>query len=306
MHRDKRPAGVDIVGLGEISVDERVIVDAPLSRGGKVRARQRTLTAGGQVATAMLAVQRLGLRARYIGAVGHDELAELALAALRSADVQLDVQVVAGARTRSAWIFVDDDGERTIIEHRDSRTTLDAQRIDREALVQARALHLDATDIAAARETASWARAAGLSVALDLDRLDEASAPLLPLVDLLVASEAVLFQLDAAGDHQAALDALARRAAPGALVCLTRGARGAVARRADGVALEVPAFPVHAIDTTGCGDVFRAALLVAHLEGADFGAALRFASAAGALQATKQGVQDAVPSRAEVERLLAG
>lgn len=69
--------------------------------------------------------------------------------------------------------------------------------------------------------------------------------------------------------------------------------------------LRVPAFAVEAVDTTGCGDVFRGALIAALFEAMDLPARLRFAAAAAALQAGTVGAQNGVPDRAQVERLLA-
>jgi ribokinase len=88
------------------------------------------------------------------------------------------------------------------------------------------------------------------------------------------------------------------------VVAITLGARGAVA--VDGAGnTHVPAFDVEAVDTVGAGDAFCAALAVATLEGADVTAALRFANAAGALATTKRGAEPSIPTREEVDSLVA-
>jgi ribokinase len=63
---------------------------------------------------------------------------------------------------------------------------------------------------------------------------------------------------------------------------------------------------VAAIDTTGAGDAFNGALAVALAEGRRLADAVRFANAAAALACTRRGAQPSMPSRADVERLLAG
>ncbi|MGD8480729.1 MAG: PfkB family carbohydrate kinase, partial [Methyloceanibacter sp.] len=61
---------------------------------------------------------------------------------------------------------------------------------------------------------------------------------------------------------------------------------------------------VKAIDTTGAGDAFTAALTLALVEGQSHAKALRFACAAGAAAAQRSGAQPSLPTRDEVERLL--
>src|SRR5689334_13470503 len=64
----------DVVGFGECSIDEVWVVPS-LAGGalrGKVRAHKRDRLGGGQIATAMVACARLGLRAAFCGTVGDD------------------------------------------------------------------------------------------------------------------------------------------------------------------------------------------------------------------------------------------
>jgi sugar/nucleoside kinase (ribokinase family) len=65
-----------------------------------------------------------------------------------------------------------------------------------------------------------------------------------------------------------------------------------------------PAFAIKAVDTTGCGDVFHGACAVVLAEGLAVEERIRFASAAAALKATRHGGQEAIPTRAVVERFL--
>ena len=69
--------------------------------------------------------------------------------------------------------------------------------------------------------------------------------------------------------------------------------------------LHSPSFPVEARDTTAAGDVFNGALGVALTEGRDVEKALRFANAAASISVTRQGAQASIPTRKEVDELLA-
>jgi ribokinase len=72
------------------------------------------------------------------------------------------------------------------------------------------------------------------------------------------------------------------------------------------VAVHIPGFRVSVVDTTGAGDAFAGALAVGLAEGMPLPQAVRFANAAGALACTKAGAMAAMPTRAEVDKLVAG
>src|SRR5256885_6654817 len=117
--QQERP--LDVVGLGECSVDEVWVVPSltftALEWPGKLHAVRRDRLGGGQVATAMVAAARLGLRAAYLGAVGDDLGGRIVTDGLREESVEVHVRTVAGAATRAALILVDEkSGERTVIE----------------------------------------------------------------------------------------------------------------------------------------------------------------------------------------------
>ena len=85
---------------------------------------------------------------------------------------------------------------------------------------------------------------------------------------------------------------------------MTHGA-GVAELRKDGEVLATARPPaVTAVDTTGAGDAFTAALTVALVEGMGHQDALEFACAAGACTAMKRGAQPSLPTRADVESLL--
>jgi ribokinase len=119
-------------------------------------------------------------------------------------------------------------------------------------------------------------------------------AAILHRADLIVVNEA-----EAAFYGQALLDR-------SALTAVTWGARGA-GLYCDGEMIAKASPPaVTAVDATGAGDAFVAALTVALVEGQPHAEALAFACAAGALAATRPGAQPSLPRRAEVEALMQG
>jgi sugar/nucleoside kinase (ribokinase family) len=296
------PGELDLVGLGQNSVDHICLVERYPRVGTKVDALGHHLLPGGQVATAVLAARRQGRSAAYVGAVGDDELGEKACSVLHDDGVALSLKVVPGGTTQFAMIVVDRSGERTIVEHYDPEVVVRADELDRELITSARVLHLDITDVPAAIQAARWAGEAGTLVSLDIDRMLPGADELLGLVDLLVASEHLPQELGSP-DPRLGLHTL-RRHCPGRVVCITSGERGCVALDSEENAIWVPAFDVPVTDTTGCGDVFRGALIHGVLESWPLQEALRYASAAAALQAGTLGAQGGVPDGAQVRAFL--
>jgi ribokinase len=89
-----------------------------------------------------------------------------------------------------------------------------------------------------------------------------------------------------------------------ALVAVTHGAKGAHLQK-HGQKVAIATSPeIDAVDATGAGDCFTAALTIALVEKQALQQALEFACAAGACAATKKGAQPSLPYRADVEKLL--
>lgn len=293
---------VDVVGLGENSLDRVCTVTGALHEGAKLPMDDLVKQPGGQVATALLGVARLGLRCAFVSSVGDDGDAEIALSPLREAGVELDgVRVVEGAATRSAVVIVRaETGERTILWRRDARLGLDTSKLRADEIRRGRALLVDITDPDASRWAVGVAREAGRPVVLDADARWPGAESLLAQVDFPVVSKGFAEEW---GDGcvlegLAALEKLGARAA-----VATLGEFGAIAR-VEGRFVRSPAFAVEARDTTGAGDAFHAGFIWGVLAGRDVDAVLRAANAAAALNCGAFGAQGGLPDAAAVERFL--
>src|ERR1041384_8257114 len=113
----------DAVGFGLNAVDHLIVVPAYPEFDTKIRFIEHTQSAGGQAATAMVALQRLGLQTAYAGRFGSDAEGQFGLQTLKQDGVNADfAEVVAGARNQIAFITIDArSGERTIVWDRDHR-----------------------------------------------------------------------------------------------------------------------------------------------------------------------------------------
>ena len=127
---------VDVVGLGQCALDRVAVVDGPPQFTGKKRIVELLQFPGGQIATAVLACARLGLRAALLSAVGEDAAREIILEPLRAAGVDLaGVRVVPGAESQLSVIVVDrKSGERTVLWHRDPRLSMSVRELRRDEI----------------------------------------------------------------------------------------------------------------------------------------------------------------------------
>ena len=293
-------ARFDVVGFGFNTLDHVCVTPRPVGVDGKLRLDAYAMLPGGQVPTALVALQRWGLRTAYVGPFGDDAGGALQRQSLADAGVDLS-----GARTRrgvgshTSVILVDAvSGERSILWHRPAGLELRADELDRAILAGGRALLLDADDLDTALLAATWARQAGALVMLDVDEPGARTRALLALSDVAIVSAPFPQRHTGLADLRAALRHMA--AAGPCLVAATLGAGGALAVAGDAL-LYVPACRVPVVDTTSAGDCFHAGCLYGLLQGWDAARALRFAAAAAALACTQLGGRASVPELAAVE-----
>src|SRR5581483_4002502 len=98
----------DVVGVGLNATDTVLVVPRFPEYAGKVRILEESLSPGGQVASALVACARLGLRTKYIGTIGDDERGRIQLESLHAEGMNLDhVQIRTGCPNQSAYIIVD-------------------------------------------------------------------------------------------------------------------------------------------------------------------------------------------------------
>ena len=296
----------DVVGVGENSVDHVLRLPAlpSLAEASKIQVRSSTHEAGGQVVTALCTCTAMGLRASYIGAFGSDDDGQRVRRTLAARGVDLSDSVVRPVANRSAVILVDErNGDRVVMGHRDAALALAPDALPRSTLTHARVVHVDGVDEAASLAAARLAREAGGHVTCDLESIGARTGELLRELTVPIMAQGLPEALTGESDPERALR---RLEAPHArLRCVTLGAHGALLLDGDRV-YHAAAPKVDVVDTTGAGDVFRGAFIVALLRGEAPEAILRFANAAAALSCTKPGALGGVPTLESVERLLVG
>jgi sulfofructose kinase len=255
------------------------------------------------VASTVVACRRWGMSTRYVGILGDDTAAAIHREAFSRAGVEAELIIIEGGTSPQSLILVDGGGERTVLCRRDPRVALKPADLDRQWIVNARALHVDGYDTAAATVAAGWARDAGIPVIADLDELYPGVERLLENVDYLIVSRDIPCRLMEEPDLEMALRQMQRRFGC-RLAAATLGENGVLAW--DGKQLlNVAAYSVPVVDTTGAGDIFHAGFIYAMLQNWPLERQLDFACAAAALNCTAAGARGAIQPVEAIEELMA-
>ncbi|MFN4244000.1 MAG: ribokinase [Tepidisphaerales bacterium] len=268
---------------------------------------------GGKGANTAVAAARTGrrTRTRFITALGDDASAEALLRSFAGDGIDTSaVKRVPGVRTGCALILVDAAGNNAIAVAPGANAALAPADLDAAGAVLASAsmvvMQME-IPTATVRHVLARCAAASVPVLLNYAPVRDRSVEVDDQVHGLVVNETEAAQLtglavsDVPSARRAAEPLLARGPR---FVVVTLGGAGAVVS-AEGVSMHVPAFPVEVVDTTAAGDTFCGALAVALVEGQPLVDAVRFASAAAAVSVTRLGAQPSVPTRDEVEAMLA-
>jgi sugar/nucleoside kinase (ribokinase family) len=247
----------------------------PDPRPHAVFARGSVRTLGGTSAGKVLHLADLGIASTLATDVGTDPEGDLILAALeRARGAEVLGRRVAGPSEQHLNLMTD-AGERLSIYLATTAASPgpDATAVARVAAAEHVVLDLGAVGLS----LLPAAVASGATLWTDLHDYDGVAEFHRPFAD---ACSYVFLNDDGTEDHRALMTSLLEQGAS-TVVC-TLGARGAVARTAEGW-FECPAEPVDVVDTNGAGDAFFAGFFAAHVSGAGTAECLR----AGARQATR-------------------
>src|SRR3984893_4896047 len=293
---------IDLVGVGLNAIDTLIPLPHYPELGSKVEFRSATILPGGQVASAVIACQQWGLRTSYVGKVGEDRFADIHREEFAKAGVEAHLLAAQGCASQQAFILVDDTGARTVLWKRDNNLTLRPEELKQEWIVEARALHVDGHDTAAAIQAATWAKASGVPVIADLDEVYPGVQALLGSIDYLIASRDIPGRLTGEANLRVALRALQTRYGC-RLTAATLGHEGVIAW--DGLQFHyAAAFHVESVDTTGAGDIFHAGFIYGLLQGWSLARQLDFACAAAALNCKTIGARGGIQGVEAIENLI--
>jgi sulfofructose kinase len=301
---EREARAFDVVGMGLNAADHICVVPRFPKYEEKLRMLAFKKAPGGQVASALTACALWGLKTKYIGKVGDDDLGAFSLASLVEVGIDTsDVKVVGGVANQFAFILVDaSTGERTIIWRRDALLEIAPEEIPLGAVRSCRFLLLDGHDSVAAAVAAGEAARAGVAVVVDAETVKSGTADLVRASRFVVSSREFPERFTGRRDLEAALAAI-RVMGPECVVA-TLGREGAVALDGRGL-VRSRGFRVEAVDSTGAGDVFHGAFIYGLAQGWALERILDFANAAAALNCTELGARGGIKPVGEILDLIA-
>ncbi|MFI0407353.1 ribokinase [Actinomadura sp. 3N508] len=293
----------DVVVVGSVNADLVVGVGRRPAPGETVLGSDLATHPGGKGANQAVAAARLGGRAGLVGRVGDDGHGELLRGALAADGVELThLTTTPGVPTGVALITVGPDGDNSIIVSPGANARLCPDDVTAaRAMIAAAAVVSFQLEVPlpAVQAAARVAAEAGGRIVLNLSPPAPVPDELLARCDPLVVNEhEAAYLLGGTGDPEAMAAGLARSGPRSAVVTL--GADGVVV--ADGAAapVRIASPEVAAVDTTGAGDAFTAALCLRLARGDSPPDAARYAARAGAAAVRKAGAQSSFPTPDEL------
>ena len=264
-----------VVGIGAAVFDILMTAETFPKEDTKLRGKETKLQCGGPCATGLVAIQKLGESACYMGTVGDDMYGSFISEELKKYGVDTThIQVVPGVSFHSFVLLNLSNSSRTCIWNRGNAA--------------------QPTDIYAAKKAKEF----GVTVSLDAGGTYPGIEKLLPLVDVLIPSEEFALKITGADTAVEAAKILQEKYNPQLLV-ITQGCKGGFIWE-DGKEVRYPVYRVKALDSNGAGDTFHGAFIAARLKGMRVYDACCFASAASALKCTRFGAQEGIPGYEEV------
>jgi len=258
---------------------------------------------GGKISTGMVACARLGAKAGVIAKIGGDFSGDFILKDFAYNGVDTSCILRGGEDTTGVLCITlseEENGTRMLIGRKSNVTPLKPEEIDYSYIASAKYLLVENGE-EYSHAAATFAKERGITVVADGDTYTEEMEKLLPLVDVFIGSEYY---------HKKRFDNISIHKSCEAIrdmgpqtVWFTLGDKGC-AGLVDNDFHKMPCFSVEVRDTTGAGDVFHGAYIVAMMNGMNHVKCAEYASAVSAIKCTYVGGRTGIPTHKITERFL--
>ncbi len=296
----------DAVGFGTNAVDYLIRVPNYPEFNSKVELSEYIQAPGGEVASTMAGLSRLGLLTAYAGRFGSDDSGRFGMHSLQDEGVNIEfAESIEGARTQIAFIVIDEaSGERTVIWQRDALLAYHSDDAPLDAATAGSVLHMTPHDAGACTRMATAAKNAGTIISTDIDNVFDGMESLLPMVDILITSFTVPEKLTGLVEQERALESMHEKfGCP--IIGMTLGESGSLLFcEGQFIRSQAYAVPGGCKDTTGAGDAFRVGLLYGLINELAIEESAKAANAVAALKCRAIGARTALPTEAELRSFL--
>lgn len=293
-----------IVGIGANVFDTLYNIPTYPAEDTKMRATACKTAGGGPVATGLVAAQKLGVDAAYIGVLSDDNGGKFLKEDFIKYGVNTDfVEIKPGYRSFASvlWLCAD-TATRTCVFDKGDLPPLELSESQKQAIKDASILMVDGNEMNAAVEAAKLARANGTRVLYDCGGLYDGVEELLALTDIMIPSEEFALGITGCETADMAAKKLFEVYSP-QVVVITQGKRGGILYDGEKFA-PYPVYPADVVDSNGSGDVFHGAFAAGVAKGYGFIKCCHFASAVSAIKCTAVGARESVPDFNTVKEFL--
>ncbi|SES21554.1 ribokinase [Rhizobium sp. NFR03] len=303
-------SGVSILGI--FVADTAYLAARMPMVGETIRGSGFAVGPGGKGSNQAVAAARAGAAVSFISKIGRDTFGELAQKTYADAGVTPVLTVMDTEPTGAAFIYVNEiNGDNAIIVYPGAAGTIGVEDVEAaRATIERSAIFVTQLEqpVAAAQHALDIARSAGVVTVFNPAPAERFPDELYALTDYIIpneteASALVGFGIETIDDARRAGDALLKRGAGAAVITL--GGRG-VLFHSPHQSVHLPVFSVgQVVDTTGAGDAFVGGFSAALSAGRSPLEAVRFGCATAGISVTRRGTAPAMPSREEIEAVLA-
>ena len=300
----------DVIGVDNLVADLAVSIDRLPPTDGVSEMRDYLWQCGGNVASAMVALSRLGAKGSMLGRVGTDILGQLNIDDMKRHNIDLSHMYVQDGLTAFALCLAEEETQgRSFIVRRGVNEPLTEEQVDEKFIASSKYIHVGTGDHQARDIAIKFARRNNVIVSMDAGYYYPGAEKIVPDIDLFIMSNIFYNGYYGEGhdsDKEEILDRCVELLAQGPeVVIATLGAEGCVGVDKKGARFSLPAFSGYSIvDTTGAGDVYHGAFIYAHMQGWDTEYCARFSSAVSYINCTSLGGRVGIPNRQMVDRFL--
>jgi len=293
-----------VVGIGQCSWDYLAVVDSYPEKDTKKEILRWEEQGGGPVATALVTLSRLGIKCRFHGVVGSDDVGEKIRQSLVKEHIQIrGLLKRERAHSQRAFIAIEKTrGTRTIFWERSSGEELRSDELGSSFLEETDFVLLDGLMKDVSLYAAERANHLNIPVMLDAGRLRGGMLDIAARCDYVVASEEFAKDLGWNDNPEHFRQRMQELGFP--VTTITLGEWGSVTFAEDAI-IEVPAFKVNVVDTTGAGDVFHGGYIYGLLQEWNIRECAKFASAVAALKCRRIGGRAGIPTLRTVMEFIA-
>lgn len=296
--------------IGSLNMDMTVKVEELPKLGETIFGNNFYESCGGKGANQAVAVSKLGMKTEMIGMVGKDSQGEKLIQNLNKYGIISDNVIKSDELTGRAIITVDKKGDNNIIVIPGSNFKITKEHI------QAKQDVIASSDVVILQnEIPSETVEFSLLKAKELGKITifnpaparKLSGEVFKNTDYLILNETEMeeiFEIKFNDEEYTEKISIKKKEYGIKNIILTLGDKGSILFSEDNNIKKYDVYKVKAVDTTAAGDSFIGAFTMKICESGNSDEAIKYATAVSAIVVTRQGAQDSIPTREEIEKFI--